>query len=112
MAAGSTAAQHAAYQALVTDSIIPCDANAASGSFAVTLPAAAAAAGQLLSVKVITTHATNVVTVVPAGSDKINGVSNQQSVTTFTTTSLLASAIFQSDGVATWNLIGSNGTVT
>lgn len=103
----------AAYTALKTDSTVLADPNGAAGSFAITLPAASDInhKGQILIVKVVSTHATRVITVIRAGSDTIEGVTAGQTTTTFTTTANLASAVFQSDGTSKWYLIASNGTV-
>ena len=109
---GITAVKTAAYTATAADSLVLADPNAAAGSFAITLPAANAAAGQILTVKVTAIHATRVITVIRAGADTIEGVTAGQTTTTFTTTAALASATFQSDGTSKWYLIGSNGTVT
>lgn len=110
-ATGVTAAKSAAYTATVADSLVLADPNAAAGSFAITLPAATRI-GQLLTVKVVATHATRVITVIRAGADTIEGVTAGQTTTTFTTTAILGSATFQSDGSTKWYLIASNGTIT
>ena len=109
---GVTAVKSAAYTATVADSLVLADPAAAAGSFAVTLPAASAAQGQLLTVKVTAIDATKVITVIRAGADTIEGITAAQTTTTFTTTATLASATFQSDGTSKWYLIASNGTVT
>lgn len=110
--AGVSAVKTAAYTALVTDSIVLASPSAAAGSFAITLPTAAARKGQILTVKAVTTHATNVVTVIRNGTDTIEGVSAGQTTTTFGTTANLASATFQSDGTSKWYLIATQGSVT
>lgn len=109
---GLTAVKTAAYTATLADFLVLADPAAAAGSFAVTLPAANAATGQLLTVKVTAIDAAKVITVIRAGADTIEGVTAGQTTTTFTTTSTLASATFQSDGTSKWYLIASNGTVT
>jgi hypothetical protein len=109
---GVTAVKSSAYTATTGDNLVLADPNAAVGSFAITLPAANAQKGQLLTVKVVTTHATRVITVVKAGTDTIEGVTAGQTTSTFGTTTNLASATYQSDGTSKWYLISSNGTVT
>lgn len=110
-AEGVTAVKSAAYTAVKTDSLVLADPNAAAGSFAITLPAANAAKGQLLCVKVVATHASRVITVIRAGADTINATIAGATTVTFTTTANLASACFQSDGTSVWEMTATNGTV-
>ena len=110
---GVAAAKTAAYSAGQGDFLVQCDPNAAAGSFAVTLPLTTSVpVGMMITVKVVTTHATHVITVIKQSTDVINGVTAGQTTTTFTTTATLASATFISDGAGHWDLVASNGTVT
>jgi len=105
-------AKTAAYSAAATDHLILADPNGAAGSFAITLPSAAVGAGTEIIVKVISLHATRVVTVIRDGTDTIEGVTAGQTTTTFTTTAALASATFISNGTSKWYLVATQGTVT
>lgn len=69
-----TATKTAAYTAVAGDHVL-CDANAASGSFAVTLPATPAN-GDRVRVSLITEHATRVVTIADNGNNIMGGGSN------------------------------------
>lgn len=70
-------------------------ADATGGAFAVTLPAASAAAGKTLEVKKIDSSA-NAVTVTRAGSDTIDGA------TTYALSAQYQSVTLVSDGSASW----------
>jgi len=110
-AGGTTAVKVAAYVATAADSLVLCNPAGAAGSFAVTLPAANAIPGQILTVKVTQIDAVKVITVIRAGADTIEGVDAGQTTLTFTTTAKLASATLQSDGTSKWYVLSTNGTV-
>lgn len=97
------------YTATKADALILCDV-ATTGAFTVTLPAAAALAGQLLIIKVAVGHATNVLTVSRAGSDTITTMSAaaQTSFDSTAGTTELNSFQLVSDGVSVWHVISAS----
>ena len=94
------AAKTSAYTAAATDCLIAC--NATSGTFAVTLPAAASTtAGHEYVIKK-TDSSANAVTVTPNGSDKIDGAS------TYSLSAQYKYIRINCDGTANWLITGSN----
>lgn len=77
----STAAKTTTYLATLADDVILCDAT--SGSFTVTLPAAASSAGKLLLIKRTDGTAANIVTIDGNASETIDGVVTRKLATQY-----------------------------
>lgn len=99
------------YTATVADFLIPVDV-ATTGSVVVTLPAANAAKGQLLTIKATATDASNTITITRAGTDTIEGVTAGDTSLILSPTASLDHVSLVSDGTSKWYLTHSSGTIT
>ena len=108
---GVTAVKTTDYVATVADFLIPVDVNT-TGNVIVTLPAASAAKGQLLTVKATATHATRTITIQRAGADTIEGVVAGDTALILSPIASLDMVSLVSDGTSKWYLVSSSGTIT
>jgi hypothetical protein len=108
---GVTAIKTTDYVATVADFLIPVDVNT-TGNVQVTLPAANAAKGQMLTIKASATHATRIITIIRAGSDTIEGRTAADTSMTLSPTATLDHVSLVSDGTSKWYLTDFSGTIT